>query len=119
MGLKEAIAYLARLQGNAQAANHFRVRVGSNLQYAWGIEFGRTRGGRMARRKGGVLYLTKALADVKPTIKQELRASLIGGPGATLAALRKLGYSVEGKAKVYETAVVTGSLRRSIHTVVG
>lgn len=118
LGVREAQRYLDRLQGGAKAAGGKVVMVGTPLVYGWGIEFGRKRGGGLARRAGGAFYLTGALAQVKPRIRKALTAALPFGASAVLDAAKKLGFDVERLAKE-RVPVRTGTLRRSLHTVVG
>lgn len=94
MGLREAEAYLARLQGTARSLNGAAVVVGTDLAYAWGMAFGRYRSGRLARRLGGDFALTDAFAAVKPSIPRRLREALSRGPAAALAALQLAGQDV-------------------------
>lgn len=115
MGLNEAERYLRRLQGGAAASNA-TVRVGTAVVYAHGIEFGRRRNGRLARRAGGAFMLTGALESIQPRIKPALARALPEGQQAVRDALLRLGYQVEAAAKP-RTPVKTGNLRRSIHTV--
>lgn len=118
IGAREAQRYLKLLADGSKAAGNKVVLVGTNLVYGYGIETGRHRGGGLARRAGGVFYLSGALAQVRPRIRKALTAALPGGPGAVLAAAKRLGFDVERIAK--ERVVVrTGTLRRSLHTTVG
>ncbi len=132
MGAKEAEAWLARLQGGCKAADGPVARVGTHLKYAFGIEFGRHRGGKLARRAGGSFALTGSFLRVQPRIKPTLAEALPKGPGATLQALKALGLQVLAGTldiltnTVYATPIPvsrtgkprwrrTGNLRRSYH----
>jgi hypothetical protein len=114
-GLTQALKYLVEQESRARAFNHIRVLVGSNLVYAFGIEFGKTRSGRLARRAGGAFMLTNALKLIRPEI-----ADIFARAGTAAfdfgMALYKLGLRVQTLA-MGETPVKTGSLRRSMHTV--
>lgn len=118
LGLKEADALIAKLEGSAHAVGTTTVRIGTNVVYAWGIEFGRQRGGRLGRAAGGAMMLTNALARVAPTITPTLVPAMEQGEDATNKAMLGLGLKVEAFAKA-ATPVRTGNLRRSIHTVQG
>lgn len=118
LGAREARTYLRRLQGGVRAAGGVLVRVGSDLPYAWGITFGRHRGGRLARRAGGTMALPGALASVQPAIGPAVAAALPDGRDEVLRVLLGFGEKVKRLAKERE-AVRSGSLRRSYHTVVG
>lgn len=114
-GLEEAVKYLQNQQARAQAFQRVRVFVGSNLKYAYGIEFGQHRGGRLARRAGGAFMLTNAINAIRPEVDDIFRA--VGTSGFDFGtALWRLGMRVQTIA-MSKTPVVTGSLRRSMHTV--
>lgn len=118
LGAKEADAYLKNIGAASREAGRTVVRVGTALKYGHGIEFGRHRGGKLARRAGGAFYLTGAFRQVQPRIKRELAAALPKGAAAVLGAMRRLAADVERIAK-QRVPVRTGNLRRSIHTVTG
>jgi len=114
VGLKEAQRYLHKLENTAESADGKSVVVGSSVAYSYGIETGRHRSGRRARRAGGVFYLSRALAQVEPKIPQRISQALKAGKPA-IDALLASGYDVEARAKAL-VVVVTGTLRRSILT---
>lgn len=116
-GVERVSAYLKEIREGAETAGHETILVGSPLRYAFGIETGRHRGGRLARRAGGAYYLRDAFRAVQPRIRPALVAALPKGAQAVLQAMRKLGYDVEREAKE-RVPVRTGTLRRSLHTVV-
>ncbi len=107
---------LDKLAASGKRAEGSLVQVGSPLNYAFGIETGRHAGGRLARRAGGAFYLRDAAASVQQSLKRDIAHALPKGPEATLAALKKIGFDVERKAKAL-VPVVTGTLRRSIQTI--
>ena len=58
--------------------------VGSRLPYAWGIEFGRHRvSGKLARRAGGVRYITTAVETVLGDMDRDISEGLnkVTAPG--------------------------------------
>jgi hypothetical protein len=110
-------AYLQSLKSGTAAAGDEVVFVGTDLKYGFGIETGRHRGGRLARRAGGAFYLRDALNSVKATLEADLTTALPHGPEAILRAMTKVGYDVQREAQ-HLVPVVTGSLRRSIHLTV-
>jgi hypothetical protein len=116
VGDKEAQAYLTRLAESGRAAEKALVQVGSPLAYAYGIETGRHRGGRLARRAGGVFYLQRAADSVQQSLKKVIAHALPDGADATLEALKKVGFDVERHAKALVPRV-TGTLQRSIQTI--
>lgn len=117
-GAETVRAYLQSLREGLGRAGDETIMVGSNLVYAFGIETGRHRGGRLARRAGGAFYLRDAFNSIKGRLEPEIAAALPRGQDAVLRAMLKLGYDVEREAKNL-VPVRTGALRRSIHTVVG
>jgi hypothetical protein len=117
-GVEQVRAALQRLTQGTQAMRDTRVLVGSPLKYAFGIETGRHRGGGLARRAGGAFYLRGAVQSVMATAGASLAPALLEGAQATVRALTRLGYDVQREAQM-EVPVRTGTLRRSIHTVVG
>lgn len=118
LGKPEAEAALRQLHAGIDALDGLTVRVGTAVVYAWGIEFGRRRDGRLARRAGGAFMLTRALQQVKPEITPVLAKALPAGAAATERALLGIGFRAEALAKA-ATPVQTGNLRRSLHTVKG
>lgn len=117
-GADKVAAYLRQVREGAASAGREQVLVGTPLIYGFGIETGRHRGGRLARRAGGAFYLRNAFRAVQPRIRQELAAALPNGAEAVLRVMTRLGYDVQREAQE-RVPVRTGTLRRSIHTVVG
>lgn len=114
-GVRESQAYLQKLADGAKAVGGMVVVVGSPLKYAFGIETGRHRSGRLARRAGGARMLTRGLQSVHSRIKPTVVAALPHGRAAARAAVLRLGYDVQRFAQAH-TPVVGGGLRRSLHT---
>jgi hypothetical protein len=118
VGDEVAVAALTRLARAAAAMAGTPVYVGSSLVYAYGIEHGRHRGGRLARRAGGAFYLTRGLAAVRGQLPTEVaRVLRVAGPDPRRLLLG-LGYRVQAAAMPL-VPVRTGTLRRSIHVRVG
>lgn len=113
-GLDDAKAAFARMARGASQAANAQVLVGSPLQYAYGIETGRHRGGRLARRAGGVFYLTRATEHVIPTVRSRMATAV--KDGAVLPELIKVGFDIERAAKALVVRV-SGTLQRSIQTI--
>jgi hypothetical protein len=114
-GVDEAMLRLGLVADGAMAASRTRVLVGTDLPYAYGIETGYRHSGRLARRAGGLYYLTGAADALRPSITPRLAGVLQDGPAAVAGELLAIGMDVAGQAQERETAVVSGSLRRSIH----
>jgi hypothetical protein len=118
VGDEVAVAALTRLARAAEAMAGTPVFVGSSLVYAYGIEHGRHRGGRLARRAGGAFYLTRGLAAVRTELPSTILAVLGASRGDPRRLLLGLGYRVQAAAMPL-VPVRTGTLRRSIHVRVG
>lgn len=106
------------LLGNVAAAalrlNGPILSLSSPLPYAYGIETGRHRGGRLARAAGGAYMFRDALAVMRPRVGAVLGPAILRGPGAVDAAKRAL--NAEGVAEVQKrTPVRSGALRDSVH----
>lgn len=113
-GVAEARRHLEGMAEAAKAAGGRSYLVGSGLAYAYGIETGRHRGGRLARRAGGAHMLQRALDSVAPSIPAAVARALPRGAGAVDQALRKIAFEVESRAKA-QTPVRSSALRASIH----
>jgi len=118
IGDEAAVAALSRLAAALEAAAGTPVYVGSPLRYAYGIEYGRHRGGSLARRAGGAFYLTRALAAVRAELPRTMVAALSQSQGDPRRLLLGLGYRVQAAALPL-VPVRTGTLRRSIHVQLG
>lgn len=118
VGDEVAVAALTRLARAAEAMSGTPVFVGSSLAYAYGIEHGRTRSGRLARRAGGAFYLKRGLAAVQSELPSTVLAVLGASRGDPRRLLLGLGYRVQAAAMPL-VPVKTGTLRRSIHVRIG
>lgn len=118
VGLDVAERYLRQLQAGAAYAATIQSRIGAAAPYAWGIEFGRRRSGRLARRAGGALFLTNAWRAVWPTVTPTLAVALPGGEAAVARAVARLEREVVAGAAA-RVPVVSGNLRRSLYTTPG
>jgi hypothetical protein len=118
VGDEEAMEYLKFLAEAHKRAAEIPVSVGSNLEYAYGIETGRHRGGRLARRAGGVFYLTRAYQFVRSSLAKRIAGALEEGPDAVEKELMAIGHDIERAAKGYVVRI-TGTLQRSITAVFG
>jgi hypothetical protein len=135
-GLKPARAFLDLLRSGVTVLERNQFGVRSDLVYAPGIETGRGRGGRLARRAGGAYFMRDALAHVQPRIVPALVDALPRGPAAVTHTMEGLAHDVLTRAtelltqRVYGSPIPrspggrarwarTGNLRRSLHTVRG
>jgi hypothetical protein len=111
-GADGAIGYLAQLRDSCGRFVRLLPQVGSSLPYAYGIEEGHTRGGRLARKAGGAHYLSGAVDSVLPRAKTMIARELPGTAGGDVAS-RILGEDIVGAAKQI-VPVKSGRLRNSI-----
>lgn len=120
VGLPAVKHALAELNAGAEASEgsgtSAPVRVVAAAPYAYGIETGRHRSGRLARRAGGVFYLARALDAHKPRVKRTLADALPDGGAAVLRAWEGLGQAIETDARRM-VVVRSGALRGSIQMV--
>lgn len=114
-GVDTAQARLRTMQQGAARLGRTRILVGSNLKYAYGIEKGRHRGGRLARAAGGAFMLQKGLDSIKESLPRDIAQAIDTGDSVYDAVYRN-ALRAENVAKSF-TPVKTGSLRRSFHTV--
>lgn len=78
-GHGEAVRYLKSLRDSTAAVGRTRIGVGSAKAYAFGIETGWRRSGRLARRAGGAFMLRGGVAEVRPRIAPMIVAGLALG----------------------------------------
>lgn len=112
-GIQAAQQSLTHMAQGAQAAGRSAYFVGSSLAYAYGIETGRSRGGRLARKAGGAFMLTRALQSVAPGIPGAVAQALPSGASAVDQAIRRLAFEVLSRAQAL-TPVRSGALRASV-----
>ena len=113
-GFDRVRSFLGGIAGAAARAQGPVISVGSPLPYAYGIETGRHRGGRLARAKGGAFMFRDALAVMKPRTGPALASAILRGTAAVEQAKRDLNrQAVEEVRK--RTPVRTGALRDSVH----
>jgi hypothetical protein len=114
-GITTANQRLETFQEGARRLGRMRILVGSNLKYAYGIEYGRRRGGRLARRAGGAFMLKKGLDSIQATLAADISRA-IQQNGNIYDAVFKNALRAQD-VTMANTPVKTGSLRRSFHTV--
>lgn len=95
-----------------------RLRIQSQLPYAYGIEHGHHRRGGLARAAGGAFFFRAARLRVKALAANELAAAAHRGPAAIERAWDELG--VEGVRVARAIVPVrSGALRDSIEAWLG
>ena len=114
-GVEEAQSFMAKLMSGGEAATG-TIGVGTTTVYAYGIEEGVTRGGKLARRAGGAHYLRRALETTAPKWPEALAKALPKGEQAVNAAQKALAEQMTANAKEY-VPVKTGALQRSLHAI--
>jgi hypothetical protein len=120
-GLDQALAELHRVQDGAQSFGGYSAQIGSPLAYSWGVHFGRHRGGKLARKAGGLFFLTRALEEVRarPETKTMVAKGIHEGPAGARRAGRTMAFAVLARSQELETAVDSGALRNSLQVVEG
>lgn len=117
--LRGLAAGVQALKQVRDAAGRFRtpmLRVGSDLVYAWGIETGRTRGGKVARKAGPANYLRGAQQRVEPTLRAKYAQAVEEGPAAVDRVNDEAGRALVAAARSIVPAV-SGRLKGSIRSV--
>ena len=111
-GLAAVTGLLGRVAAAAMRVNGPIISLSSPLPYAFGIETGRHRGGRLARAAGGAHMARDGINAMRPRVAPALGAAVLRGPSAVDAAKRQLqAQAVEEVRK--RTPVQTGALRDS------
>lgn len=111
-GADRARAMLGLHADGARRLAVTRVVVDSPLPYAFGIETGRHRSGRLARRAGGAWMIRRGLAAALPSAAEYARGADPLDPRWPRLLVALAGRAVE-RARGY-TPVVTGALRASL-----
>jgi hypothetical protein len=93
-----------------------RLRLQTGKPYAFGIETGRTRSGRMARRAGGAYMFRDAWRSIQPQIGRAYAQAVPNGDGAVNAVTHQFGARLLAGARA-RTPVVSGALRASEEVV--
>ncbi len=92
IGMDDSQKQMERISRGAAAMEKYNAYLGSYLPYAWGEEFGRHRvSGKLARGKGGAMYLTKAIESVLSNADHDISEGLnkVTAPGPWV--LKRLG----------------------------
>lgn len=112
-GLDRVRSLFGRILQAAAHANGPVIVLSSDRPYAYGIETGRHRSGRLARRAGGAFMFRDGIAAVRPRVPAALGKALLQGSAAVDAAKRQL--NADAVAEVQRrTPVRTGRLRASV-----
>lgn len=113
----EAERAIAEMEAAVRAVDALRLDIGSTLPYAFGIETGRRRDGRLARRAGGARMVERGIAQAGPTLEAWVAEGIPYGPQGVNNAVRRWGRLVALPAVRSFTPVVSGALRRSMTAI--
>lgn len=112
-GIGGVVASLGRLADAAATAGGATLEVFSPEVYAWGVETGYTRRGRLARRAGGAYMFRQGTNEGLRGFDQELAAALPKGPAAVVPAYLSRGRRVVTAIQSH-TPVISGRLRGGV-----
>jgi hypothetical protein len=115
-GYREGVQALQQLRNGAGQFSGVMLRLGSPLIYAWGVETGYTRTGRVARKAGPARYLQGGLESIQREAPAEIVGALPKGAGAVNLAIGRLGRRAQQRAQQI-VPVRSGALRASIRSV--
>ena len=107
---------MATISDAAQEVASLDLQVGSSLPYAYGIETGYTRYGRLARRAGGAFMVARALEQMMPIVENRLAGTLLRGPSAARREVFSLANQTVQRIQA-GTPVRSGNLRDSFQAV--
>lgn len=116
--LPQALRALDQVADACEVVGDAYIGIGTDVRYAYGIEFGVDRAGRVRRRAGPALMLTSALEAIPDRLGPALARALPAGPRAMEGAMREQALVTLGLARE-RTPVRTGRLRDSIQAVFG
>lgn len=91
-GVEQSQKWAEKYQRGLSKLHNSRLVMGSALPYAWGIHFGRhRRSGKLARRSGGIAYLTDAVEKMQAGAVGDISEGLnkVSAPGPWI--LKRLG----------------------------
>lgn len=114
-GMRETQAALRTLQEGAARLGRTRILIGFSRVYAYGIEKGVDRSGRLRRKAGGAHMLEKGVDSIRKTLPEDIRSAIATG-GSVYDAVYRNALRAENVTKE-NTPVRTGTLRRDAHTV--
>jgi hypothetical protein len=115
-GMRKTLGRMQTIAAAGKAATGPFVDVRSTVPYAFGIETGRRRSGRLARAAGGAYMFRKGLAEVRPLIKATIGPALLQGSMQVGAAKGRLQQAAVRAIRKH-TPVVSGRLRGSVDVV--
>lgn len=117
-GVDDVQKQVKMIESGLNSLKGYKGLVGSRMPYAYGAEFGRHRkSGKLARRAGGVGYLTRAVDTMLNSADADISQGLekVKAPGRWI--LKRLALWVRRLARA-NAPRVAGRLRRSIRAEV-
>ena len=116
LGVQQAQRYLSEREAVAFIVGERSAAVGTPIVYGWGMEFGRYRNDKLARKAGGAFYLTAAANAMRAQAPSRIARAFTGTPGAMLALISDLADEMIAIAKP-RAPFLSGDLRKSIRKV--
>lgn len=117
-GTREGLEYMQQLRSAVGQYTGTVLRLEADKPYAYGIEFGRHRSGRLARKAGPAYYMRGAWQRVRPGTGLLIALTLADGPVAVREAQREIGRRLVHEARDI-VPVRSGALRESIRAIPG
>lgn len=117
-GVDELQQLIGRLRESIDGLDGQSIAVATEIVYAYGIETGRYRSGRLARAVGGSFALTNAFAAHTADVGPALALALWLGKDAVRQSLVKIATDVQGGAATGSPRV-SGTLAASFTVVPG
>jgi hypothetical protein len=107
----------AKLRELQQGLSLFNVRVavGTPLVYGYGINYGRHRSGKLARRAGPSNFLSDPFQQAQGKLKADVTATLQSNPVDLPNTLMRAGFDIQREAQ-QRVPKVTRALQRSVVT---
>ena len=114
-GMDDAQEQLERIERGSKAMQKTKVFVGSWAPYAYGIETGRHKNGRLARRAGGARYFNRAISEVLAGADADMSEGLnkVTAPGPWV--LVRLGRWARRLARLYAPKGVLKPSKKSFN----
>jgi hypothetical protein len=117
-GLPEVLRALEDLRAGTRELGLKRDRIESEEPYSFGMNYGRYRNGRLARRAGPTHFFEAGIQAIEESAHDQLAAALPKGPASVKSAWSVL--IRRGVTAAERTAPVkSGRLRSSIHAADG
>lgn len=113
-GIPEAQGYLERATRGCASIGALRLKLQTTKPYAWGIETGYRRDGRLARSAGGAYMLRDSWRQIAPEVGRGLANAIPASESGVAVTEARFGARWLSLARSM-TPVKTGALRASIN----